>query len=271
MAIVKGAFQMTGSVGNISFYKIAGSDKVIMRTKGGPTKRRLKVGPEFELVRKHQKEWAACVLFSRSLRYALSNVYKFADFNVSPVWNGLGKNIMKADEEHVIGERSLMVSKFKSELESFQLNRNFTFNAVMGVIPQVSIDREALKGIAVIPKMNSEQCLLNIQKLPYFRLVVALGIISDLHSEINANRYNYLPELKNANGINKSTVTEWLSTRDYIEEMELTVELFPSLKNDITDNTTFILSMGIEFGNVGFGGKIEAVKRACSGRIMKVI
>jgi len=35
MAIVKGAFQLTGSIRGVSFYTVRGSDKVIMRTKGG--------------------------------------------------------------------------------------------------------------------------------------------------------------------------------------------------------------------------------------------
>jgi hypothetical protein len=33
---------MTGSVGNLSFYTIAGSDKVIVRTKGGASKKKLR-------------------------------------------------------------------------------------------------------------------------------------------------------------------------------------------------------------------------------------
>ena len=42
MAIVKGFLQMTGSIG-MSFYTRVGSDKVIMRTKGGPNKYMLKM------------------------------------------------------------------------------------------------------------------------------------------------------------------------------------------------------------------------------------
>ena len=271
MAVVKGAFQMTGSISNISFYKVAGSDQVIMRTKGGPTKRRLKVGPEFELVRKHQKEWAACVLFSQGLKWALGEVYKFADYNVSPVWNGLGKKIIKTDENHVIGERSLIVSAYRNELAGFNLNRNFAFNAVMGVTPQVSIDKEVLKATAIIPAMNSEQDLLNIQKLLYFRLILTLGIVSDIHYDSTRNQGKYVPEIIDFNGSNKSETTEWFSTRDLIPEMEITAQFISSMKKFVTENSTYILSMGIQFGNVGFGGKIEAVKRACCGKILKVI
>ena len=271
MAIVKGAFQLTGSISNVSFYKVAGSDRVIMRTKGGPTKRRLKVGPEFELVRKHQKEWAACVLFSQGLKHALGEVYSLADYNVSPVWNGLGKRIIKTDENHVIGERSLIVSAYRNELTGFNLNRNFAFNSVMGVTTEVSIDKEALKATALIPAMNSEQDLLNIQKLPYFRLILTLGVVSNIVYNNTARYGKYVPEMGDVNGASKSETTGWFSTRDLIPEMEITAQFNSSLKEFVTENTTYILSLGIQFGNVGFGGKTEAVKRACCGRILKVI
>ena len=86
---------MSGSFGTASCYFLPGSDKMIVRATGGPSARRMKVGPEFEQVRKHQKEWKACVLFSQSLKHAFGSVYKLADYNVSPVWNGLTKNIIK--------------------------------------------------------------------------------------------------------------------------------------------------------------------------------
>lgn len=103
MARVKGPFQITGGIQGTSFYTMKGSDAVFMRTKGGPSKRRMKVGEEFALVRKHQSEWAACVLFSNQLNNATCKFKKMGDYNVSPVWNGFGKKLINLDTEHVIG------------------------------------------------------------------------------------------------------------------------------------------------------------------------
>jgi hypothetical protein len=36
----------------------------------------------------------------------------------------------------------------------------------------------------------------------------------------------------------------------------------------LTDDVTVLLNMGIEFGNVGFGGVIESVKHAGCGKIL---
>ena len=97
MAIIKGIFQATGSIKGISFYSPVGSDKVIMRTKGGATKERIAKGAEFAKLRKHQTEWAGCVQFAKAVRSAVGEVYRLADFNLSPVWTGMGKSLIKLD------------------------------------------------------------------------------------------------------------------------------------------------------------------------------
>ncbi len=271
MAIVKGVIQVTGGIKGVSFYTLPGSDKVIMRAKGGPSKRRMKVGDEFATVRKHQVEWAACVQFSRSIMDALGSVYKLADYNVSPVWNGLGKNLMKLDKINPVGERNLCISAYPEALESFNLNKKFPFNAVLRVTPQLTIDRENLKVKAFIPKLNTADDILNIQKLPYFRLKLNLGVLCDIFYKPDGLFSKYEPETAHTFGDAFMVQTEWLSANDILTDLELKIELDKAYIADITDKNTLIISMGIQFGNVGFGGKIDEVKRAGCGKILKVI
>lgn len=269
MAISKGILKMSGAFGTASCYFLPGSDKMIVRAKGGPTARRMKVGPEFEKVRKHQKEWKACVLFSQHLKYAFGPVYDMADYNVSPVWNGLGKNIIKTDAEHVVGERSLLVSTCKQELEGFHLNKNYKLNALLGVLPVLELDPEKLYASARFPAFNSAKDILNVRNLPYFRITICLGIISDIIFVPDATRdiYSYVNEFC---GFSQSSSTEWLSTNDKFDAMKLEVQYEDRYVNAKRADLTYLLSMGIEFGTVGFGGKIEAVKYAGAGRCVLV-
>lgn len=271
MATAKGIFKMSGAFGTASCYSLPGSDQMIIRTKGGPSKRRMKVGPEFEMVRKHQKEWKACVIFSQSLKYAMGDVYRLADYNVSPVWNGLGKNIVKTDTEHALGERSLMVSSYKSELQGFNLNRNYMLNALLGVLPTLHIDTEKLYASVTFPAFNTSRELLNVRKLPYFRLIISLGIISDIHFVADGRDNIYRAESERVNGLSQSTTSEWFSTNDKLPELKLEIQYEEYLIKMERNNLTYILSVGLEFGTVGFGGKIEAVKRAGAGRCALVM
>ena len=266
MATAKGIFKMSGAFGTASCYSLPGSDQMIIRTKGGPTARRMKVGPEFETVRKHQKEWRACVKFSQSLKSAMGDVYRLADYNVSPVWNGLGKNIIKTDTEHVLGERNLIVSSYKQELLGFNLNRNYMLNALLGVNPSLQIDTEKLYASAVFPAFSTSRELLNVRKLPYFRLIMCFGTVSDIYFEPDGRDITYKAASHIFNGRSVSTSSEWLSTNVNLPELKLEAGFNERLTEEKRENITYLLSIGLEFGTVGFGGKIEAVKHAGAGR-----
>ena len=47
MARIKGPLQIEGGMGSMSFYNRRGSDKIIVRTKGGASKQVIKNSPEF--------------------------------------------------------------------------------------------------------------------------------------------------------------------------------------------------------------------------------
>ncbi len=51
-------FSMTGSLDNLSFYKVKGSDKIHVRLKGRVSKKRMKTDPGFAIPRLRQQEFA---------------------------------------------------------------------------------------------------------------------------------------------------------------------------------------------------------------------
>jgi len=260
---------MTGGIKGLSFYTLAGTDKVIVRTKGGPSARRIKEGSEFAVLRTHQQEWSGCIKFSQGVKKALGETYRLADYNISPVLNGMGKNLMKLDTEHIVGERILKLSTYKPALENFNLNRNYAFNAVLRINPVFEIHREALTASVIFPHFNSGTDLLNIQRLPYFRLIICIGTISDMNYYPARYGSSYFPAHPEMDGCNASAMTGWLSANDMIMEQRLSVSL-ESMVSGMQDDVTVILSVGIEFGNVGFAGQIAEVKRAGCAKIVGV-
>lgn len=271
MAIVKGIFQVTGGIKGMSFYTRAGSDKVIMRTKGGPTKRRMEVGPEFEKLRKHQGEWGACVQFARALKTAVGDTYKLSDFNLSPAWTGLGKRLMGLDTTKKVGERSLNFSAFKQALIGYNFNKNYPLNSVLRVMPVCEINRETLKATVKFPRINTENDLYNIQKLPYFRLVVTIGCVSDIQYNTQNLFFNFEAMNETLHGVSKSIATDWFSADNILDEQTLAVELNEELQSKITENINVLLSIGLEYGKVGFAGQITEVKHAGCAKIAMVV
>jgi hypothetical protein len=270
MAIVKGALQVTGSIKGVTFYTRKGSDQVIMRTKAGPSKQRIAKGSEFEKLRTHQKEWGACVQFAAAVRKAVGQVYRLADFNVSPVWTGMGKNLMKLDKINIIGERRLYLTSYRQALEGFNLNKNFPLNSVLRVLPAVELNRELLQATVTFPRINTETDILNIQHLPYFRLIVSLGCISDLAHNPQNLFFNFEPMVDLLQGISVSELTCWYPSENVLKEQSIQLQLNEELREFLSENVSIIVSIGIEFGRVGFGGEIVEVKNAGCSKIVVV-
>lgn len=268
MAIVKGPLQMTGSVSGFSFYTVRGSDKIIVRTKGGAKKAKIATSPKFEGLRKHQKEWGGCAGFGSLTRYAFGGLHRLADYNLTPVLNGMGKNLMKLDTVSEVGTRSLRLSQHRQALDGFNFNRNYPFNTVLRVGISCEIHREQARATVHVPRINAANDIQNIQRLPYYRLLLALGTVSDwLFDE---NKKAYCPAVFKLDGVSEVYTGQWNPTQGILDEQTLTIELEENERLLLTDEVTLVLSMAIEFGNVGFTGEPQEVKYAGCGKVLRV-
>lgn len=158
--------------------------------------------------------------------------------------------------EHPVGERNLLVSTCKSELQGFNLNKNYKLNALLAVTPVLELNTETMYASAVLPAFNSAEDVLNVRKLPYFRIVFSLGTLTDIHFVPNV-RSNHYVEMSELNGVSMEIATEWLSTNDRFDEQKLELQFDECFVDLERDNITYMLSMGIQFGNVAFGGKLN--------------
>ena len=268
MAIVKGPLVLTGGFGNASFYTRRGSDKVIARTKGGASKEKIKTSPKFEGFRLQQNEWKGCAAFASVLRYAFGGLHRLADYNLTPVLNGFAKNLQKTDQVNAIGKRSICFSDLRYTLENFNFNRTYPFNTVLRVMVQGAINRETATATVQVPRIITKTDMLNVQRLPYFRLIVALGVVSDVVYNEIASEYRAV--ISDLHGISETVTGSWLPAENLLEEQTITVQLDNNIPQQLTTNCTLVLSMAIEFGKVGFTGVPQEVKYAGSGRVLRV-
>jgi hypothetical protein len=268
MATVKGPIQFSGSISNISFYTRRGSDKVIARSKGGASKEKIKNSPKFEGFRKQQTEWKGCTAFASSLRYTFGGLYRLADYNLTPVLNGFAKNVQKTDTEGENGKRNVPFSNYRYTLDGFNFNRNYPFNTVLRVGVTGEISRSTLTATVKVPRINTEIDILNVQRLPYFRLIVALGAISDMHFDDTANSYE--PTVPALHGVSVAVTGEWIPSESILNEQVINVSLGDELLPFFSDEVSLVLSVAIEFGKVGFTGEPVEVKYAGCGKVLKV-
>ena len=266
MAIVKGPIQLSGSLSNISFYTRRGSDQIIARTKGGASGDKIKRLPQYEGMRLQQKEWSGCTKMASAVRYTFGGLHRLADYNLTSVLNGLANKMQKADATGEKGKRPVRLSQFRQALDGFNFNRNYPFNTVLRVSTSHELNRETLSASVSIPRINTDMDLMNIQRLPYFRIIVALGAVSDMIYDEKLK--DYVPSVQALHGVSVVTNSAWFSANTILEEQTLTAQLSEKQVTLLTDEVSVVLSIALEFGMVGFDSQPQEVKYAGCGKVL---
>jgi len=257
---------MTGSISNLSFYTCTGSDKVIVRSKGGVSRAKIRSSPKYEGFRLQQNEWKGCTAFASALRYSFGGLHRLADYNLTAVLNGFAKNVQKKDTLHETGKRGICFSKYRKTLDGFNFNLNYPFNSVLRVGIIGSIDRETLSARVLVPRINPAVDIQNGLNLPYFRLLLALGSVSDVYYDENLSSYEPLAPV--LHGMSKVVTGEWTPSSAIVPEQTIVVCPSEELLHYFSDDVSLVLSMAIEFGKVGLTGAPEEVKYAGCGKVV---
>ena len=268
MAIVKGFLQMRGSLKGVSFYTRRGSDQVIMRTKGGVTKEKMASAPQYAGIRKSQNEFGGCSKFASMTRFAFGGLNRLADYNLNATLSGMGKNLMKLDTVAPVGQRPIQLSQHKQVLEGFNFNRNYPFNTALRVGVTALMDREQLLATITIPRINTEIDLINIQRLPYFRIIAVIGTVSDM--SFVESEGGYVPAVPELHGTSQVVNGDWYPSQTIVPEHTMTVQMSKARQALLTDEVSVLLSIAVEFGAVGFTGETVEVKYAGSGKVLVV-
>src|SRR5688500_4545666 len=175
----------TGSVGNVSAYRMKGCDKIILRKKGGGSRKMIKTSESCAGIREVNAEFAGRSAATRLIRHALYPVIPLADFNFTGHLNALLVPIQIEDPINDRGKRNIELSKYPKLLEGFSLNRNHTFDSVIRTAVSYSLDKESRSASVTIPGLMPG---INFFPLPYhpmYSIVLALGIVPDLFYKDN--------------------------------------------------------------------------------------
>jgi hypothetical protein len=201
------------------------------------------------------------------VRNAVDELYRLADYNLSPVWTGMGKKLIKLDTSGEIGKRAIRLTSYMQALEGFSFNKKNPLNSILSVSPRFDINRESMNAKVSFPRINTEIDLNNFKQLPYFRLLVCLGGVSDIvyhPGEIKS----YQSENDLLKGVGFTSISEWYPSKSILEAHSMEVQFDEACKTAMSDQMTLMLAIGLEFGNVAFGGGIEGVKYAGCAKIV---
>ena len=257
-------YPLTGSFGGISIYRMKGSDKLIVRTKGGASKNKIKYDPAFEKVRLCNAEFGACGMAAGKIMRALLYIKHLSDHNVTGALVKISKIIQKMDTDSLVGQRALLFSKHKTIMGGFNLNRQHVFDSVVKHSPMYYFSRSELKVTLFLPELFPKINLLNPWNLGWYRIILVLGIIPDMAWDQFA--YQQVNELVQYSPV--KNISEWMETNVPAHEKIVTLQL--SDRAFLDDSGSMVVSIGIEFGTMLTDTIIQPMKYAGCAKILGV-
>ncbi|MDP4265134.1 MAG: hypothetical protein Q8941_21580 [Bacteroidota bacterium] len=267
MAQLHSNFSFTGRLGNISAYKRKDSDKIILRTKGGATKDRIKQAPEFDTTRRINAEFGGRSAGSKYIMQALGSLKSLADYNIAGPLNALIKPIQAMDTESEYGRRNICFTKNPGLLDGFNLNQRNPFDSIVRNPLSSTISKEDLSARidipALIPGINF---FVPPGKYPLYSFMAVLNIVPDLFFDT----YRYQPST-NIQYLSKPIVSDWYPVLN--GSPATTLETAMQIVGSIPAGARFsiMLSVGIRFGTLGVNNEVQQVKNTGAAKISAMV
>jgi hypothetical protein len=266
MAKLTGPVQFTGTLGGVSAYKIAGSDELFAREKGGPSSYRVKNDRGFANTRRNNAEFSSVNEVVRRLKRAIGMIDFLRDYNYTPTINGLCLDIQKMDRDHKWGERGYMFSLYGQLLEGFSFNKRVFFSNIVRPSVSCQINRDAATATVVIPTLKPGKNFFLPWQTARFRFIIELGTMDDFTCEGKACKP--LSSLQRTEA--ETTYTPWFYATDTMRAQTLTLQL--KQPGQVDAHKTMIVSIGIQAGSGTAADELGArdMTKYSAGRILTV-
>jgi hypothetical protein len=267
MGILNSDLPFTGSIKGLTAYKMRGSDKIVLRAKGGATQKQIQKLAAFEPTRNLNDEWKGVTTAALRIRAGLSALKTVADYNISGPLNALVKKIQTMDTVNPKGKRSIQISLYPDLISSFSYNRQTLFDSIIRQPLTVNMDKTTGIIDVVVPTLQQSINFFSDPRNMYFRMIFGCSSVGDyVFAEGSKKSYrtiNYL--LPNY----KATYGEWLPTN--IQQPSASFQLKPFDSYLPGPNMTLVFGAGIQYGRLAPDNTIQPVPYAGAARILKVV
>lgn len=267
MAKLETPLAFTGSLGNISAYRMRGSDRIILRRHGGASKKKIKTSPAFANVRRNNQEFGGVTTTSKWILRSLHPLKSLADYNLIGTLNALLKSIQKRDTESKWGQRHVQVSKNPWLLAGFSLNKKYPVDSVLRSPLPLSLSRAERSGWIDIPAWVPGINFTPSPYHPYYSLVAVLGIIPD----IVFKEGKYQPASPGYEHPMSSVTLETTPWQPVVAPSEAIRLSLTSTFVPPDEAFSLLLSIGVRYGAIGMGGSIQQVPHAGCAKILAVV
>ena len=266
MAKLVSEIQFTGSVGNLTVYKRRDSDQLIVRKKGGASKKRIKTDPQYINTRRVNAEFGGRSTAGKWIRRAMLAIEHIGN---EPVAGGLTRLLLpvqKMDQTSEWGRRAVALSSYPQLMNGYSLSKKNSFDSIIRNPINYSLNKTTntaeIQIPALIPGINFFASAFH----PLFRIELALGIVPDVFYDPVFKKYIPKGEYNQIHAVD--TFTEWYPISKGSPATSLTLKC-PAVPVD--SPYSLMLTIGFRYGTVGEGNIFHIVKYQGAGKILGAI
>ena len=229
MAQVKGPFQITGSLGNLSFYERPDLQMFIVRRKGGASKHKVKYAASMAGTRQQNSEFAARAKMASIIRRAVLPLGLLLKPDLLAQLNLVINAIQKPDQDTPPGGRAITISRFPGLLEGFSISRHQTVENIISSPLKIDFDLGKTVASVIIPALvPGINFFTPPGNWPFFSISLVSAFIPDLFFAEDM----YRPAASHNNHLQFFTTTGWMSSSLKFPEQALNISNpLPSLEN----------------------------------------
>ncbi len=249
-----------GSVGNYCAYKLQGSDKIVLRSKGGPSREQVKNGKQFERTRENNSEFGGRSKGAAQVKRALHPLCSVADHNINGALQRVMTLIQKQDMISQRGERNILFSQAGALLNGYQLNRRHLLESLITSPLTIQLNKNELHATLDLPTLVPGVNLLLAKQYTMFRVTMVVGLLSDMMYD--PKDYTPVADLTNLSPIH--TCSDWYPVQSGAPPIKLELELTSAVPDP---DFTIVVSAGVQVGKPA-NGSVEVMKYCGAGKIL---
>jgi len=257
---------LTGPLGDLSFYHMKGVKRPVVRTKGkGVSKAKLKNDPTYDRTRRTTSEFGGRGSVAGYIMRRHRSMRGWETHLLVGTINNWLEPLQKLDKVSEKGKRGILFSKGPRLLEGMPLSAAIGFDAIVNTPLTATISRTDATAHLTIPAMLPGVNLYLPQKQPAYRFVASLLVLPDFIYHDDAGSFEPVPGHTSNIDI---VQTDWMPVTERAEPITLELRV-PNTFPD--ERFALMLSVGIHLGTLRIGLKIEAVKNAGAAKVLAMI
>jgi hypothetical protein len=266
MAKISSIVSFTGTLDNLSAYRMRGVDFIVLRRKGGPSREKVKTAPSFKRTRENSSEFGGRATAAKWVMHAMWPQKALADYNIAGPLNALLRPIQMLDSNDSLrGQRHIRLSQNRSLLEGFSFNRKTFFDSVVRSPLSWSISRDHLSARVEIPELVPGINFFAQEKQPMFSIQAVLGMVPDLFY----TPHGYKPS---SAGYKENSFRRVATGWQPVLKGAAATALDISMNMQLPDQSfSLVLSIGICYGTMQDTISVQQVKYAGSAKVLGVV